>query len=44
MLSFCAIAPANNPKVCVLVVLDHPQNEMHLRSGGILAAPVAKTD
>ena len=41
VVSFCAIAPANNPKVCVLVVLDHPQNEMHLRSGGILAAPVA---
>ena len=29
------------PRVCVLVILDHPQNEMHLRSGGILAAPIA---
>jgi stage V sporulation protein D (sporulation-specific penicillin-binding protein) len=41
VVSFMAIAPANKPEVCVLVVLDHPQNEMHLRSGGILAAPVA---
>jgi len=41
IVSFMAIAPANKPRVCVLVVLDHPQNEMNLRSGGILAAPVA---
>jgi len=41
IVSFMAVAPANKPKVCVLVVLDHPQNEMNLRSGGILAAPVA---
>ncbi|NLL77405.1 MAG: PASTA domain-containing protein, partial [Clostridiales bacterium] len=41
VVSFMAIAPANKPKVCVLVILDHPQNEMHLRSGGILAAPIA---
>jgi len=41
IVSFMAIAPADNPRVCVLVVLDHPQNEMNLRSGGILAAPVA---
>ncbi|HHU91166.1 MAG TPA: PASTA domain-containing protein [Clostridiaceae bacterium] len=41
IVSFMAIAPANKPRVCVLVILDHPQNEMHLRSGGILAAPIA---
>jgi stage V sporulation protein D (sporulation-specific penicillin-binding protein) len=41
VVSFMAIAPANKPRVCVLVILDHPQNEMHLRSGGILAAPIA---
>ncbi len=41
IVSFMAFAPANNPKVCVLVVLDHPQVAMNLRSGGILAAPVA---
>lgn len=41
IVSFMAFAPANKPEVCVLVILDHPQNEMHLRSGGILAAPVA---
>lgn len=41
IVSFSAIAPADNPKVCVLIVLDHPQNEMHLRSGGIIAAPIA---
>lgn len=41
IVSFMAFAPADKPQICVLVVLDHPQNEMHLRSGGILAAPVA---
>jgi len=41
IVSFMAIAPADNPRVCVLVVLDHPQNDMSSRSGGILAAPVA---
>ncbi|MGI6622371.1 MAG: penicillin-binding transpeptidase domain-containing protein [Acetivibrionales bacterium] len=41
IVSFMAFAPADKPRICVLVVLDHPQNEMHLRSGGILAAPVA---
>ncbi|HOK42510.1 MAG TPA: penicillin-binding transpeptidase domain-containing protein [Thermoclostridium caenicola] len=41
VVSFAAIAPADKPEIVVLVVLDHPQVEMHLRSGGILAAPVA---
>lgn len=41
IVSFMAIAPSDKPQIVVLVVLDHPQNEMHLRSGGILAAPVA---
>lgn len=41
IVSFMAFAPADKPEVCVLVVLDHPQTAMNLRSGGILAAPVA---
>lgn len=41
VVSFAGIAPADNPQIVVLVVLDHPQVEMHLRSGGTLAAPVA---
>ncbi len=41
IVSFMALAPADKPQICVLVVLDHPQVAMNLRSGGILAAPVA---
>jgi len=41
VVSFAAIAPADKPEIVVLVVLDHPQVEMHRRSGGTLAAPVA---
>ncbi|NLW03221.1 MAG: PASTA domain-containing protein [Clostridiaceae bacterium] len=41
VVSFVAFAPAEKPEIVVLVILDHPQVEMHLRSGGILAAPVA---
>jgi len=41
IVSFMAVAPADKPRVCVLVVLDHPQNDMSQRSGGIVAAPVA---
>jgi stage V sporulation protein D (sporulation-specific penicillin-binding protein) len=37
--SFSAIAPADNPRICVLVVLDNPLGEIH--SGGVCAAPVA---
>lgn len=41
VVSFAAFAPADKPEIVVLVVLDHPQVAMNLRSGGILAAPVA---
>jgi len=41
IVSFSAIAPANKPQICVLVVLDFPQVEMSRRTGGNLAAPVA---
>ena len=41
VVSFAAFAPADKPEIVVLLVLDHPQVAMHLRSGGILAAPVA---
>lgn len=37
--SFICFAPADNPEVAVLVILDHPQVYPH--SGGMLAAPVA---
>ncbi len=40
IVSFMSFAPANDPQVCVLVAFDHPQVPMHLRSGGVLAAPV----
>ncbi len=39
IVSFMAIAPADKPEICVLVVLDHPQVEP--KTGGVLAAPVA---
>ncbi len=37
--SFAAFAPAENPVICVLVVLDHPTGETYY--GGQIAAPVA---
>lgn len=37
--SFAAFAPADDPQVALLVILDHPQVYPH--SGGMLAAPVA---
>ncbi len=37
--SFCAIAPADNPRICVLVTLDEPTGFSHM--GGVVAAPVA---
>lgn len=37
--SFSAFAPADNPVICVLVVLDDPDGESHM--GGVVAAPVA---
>ncbi|MDR1060985.1 MAG: PASTA domain-containing protein [Clostridiales bacterium] len=38
--SFCSFAPADSPKVCVLVMLDDPRGESHM--GGAIAAPVAQ--
>ena len=38
--SFCGFAPADNPQVAVLVLLDDPQTEV--RYGGTLSAPVAQ--
>jgi len=37
--SFMAIAPADNPVVCVLVALFDPKGESYM--GGVIAAPVA---
>ncbi|WP_265443538.1 PASTA domain-containing penicillin-binding protein [Acetivibrio straminisolvens] len=37
--SFAAIAPADNPRICVLVALDNPRGEVYY--GGTIAAPVA---
>jgi len=37
--SFSSFAPADNPRICVLVVLDHPDPASHM--GGVIAAPVA---
>ena len=39
--SFCGIAPADDPEVVVLVVLDHPNSSEGAASGGRQAAPVA---
>lgn len=38
--SFCGFAPADDPRVAVMVMVDEPQT--HIRYGGTLAAPVAK--
>jgi len=38
--SFCAFAPADNPAVCVLIMLDDPKGDSHM--GGAIAAPVAQ--
>jgi len=37
--SFAAFAPADNPVICVLVVLDDPDGDSYM--GGVVAAPVA---
>lgn len=37
--SFCGFAPANDPKIAVIVMIDEPQTA--IRYGGTLAAPVA---
>ncbi len=36
--SFCGFAPANDPKIIVLVVLIDPRGDSHM--GGVIAAPV----
>jgi len=38
--SFVGFAPANDPKIAVLVVIDEPGGSQHF--GGVIAAPVAK--
>ncbi|MBE6948224.1 MAG: PASTA domain-containing protein [Ruminococcaceae bacterium] len=41
MVSFCGIAPTENPEIAVLVILDNPSNETGIYvSGGVMAAPV----
>ncbi len=37
--SFCGFAPADDPRIAVIVMVDEPQT--HIRYGGTLAAPVA---
>lgn len=37
--SFVGCAPANDPKIAVLIVIDEPQSAVH--GGGAIAAPVA---
>lgn len=36
--SFCGFAPANNPKIAVLVIIDEPQGAVYY--GGQIAAPI----
>lgn len=36
--SFCGFAPANNPKIAVIIVVDEPKGE---HGGGAVAAPLA---
>ena len=38
--SFCGFAPADDPRIAVMVMVDEPQT--HIRYGGTLAAPVAQ--
>ncbi|MBQ5840330.1 MAG: PASTA domain-containing protein [Clostridia bacterium] len=40
--SFGGFAPADNPKVAVLVLVDEPQCATNLRYGGTVSAPVAQ--
>ncbi len=39
--SFAAFAPANDPRIAVLVVIDEPSSSSHM--GGAIAAPVVKS-
>ncbi|MCL2146366.1 MAG: penicillin-binding transpeptidase domain-containing protein [Synergistaceae bacterium] len=38
--SFCSFAPADNPAICALIMLDEPMGEEYM--GGAIAAPVAQ--
>ncbi len=41
MVSFCGIAPTEDPEIAVLVILDTPSDETGIYiSGGVMAAPV----
>lgn len=41
MVSFCGIAPTENPELAVLVILDTPSDDTGIYiSGGVMAAPV----
>lgn len=41
MVSFCGIAPTENPEIAVLVILDNPSSSTGIYvSGGVMAAPV----
>lgn len=41
MVSFCGIAPTEDPELAVLVILDNPSNDSGVYvSGGVMAAPV----
>ncbi len=39
--SFCGIAPVDDPKLVVLVMIDHPDQRIAEASGGRMAAPAA---
>lgn len=41
VVSFMGFAPADDPQIAVLVMLDEPGRARNLRSGGYMAAPVA---
>ncbi|MEG1757300.1 MAG: penicillin-binding transpeptidase domain-containing protein [Oscillospiraceae bacterium] len=38
--SFCAIAPADDPEIAVIIILDEPNSRVSIY-GGVIAAPVA---
>ncbi|MCL1806272.1 MAG: penicillin-binding transpeptidase domain-containing protein [Oscillospiraceae bacterium] len=41
VVSFAGFAPSHDPQIAVLVMLDEPGLDRHLRMGGYMAAPVA---